>query len=134
MLITLEDLTTAIQKALDIERDEAYKFATLILDFFGFEDRIVDNILTSEERQMFYQLQEKGLLSAQREEIVLPTGSPWRIHYWLLEKKTILYYGGRNASRIKKSIRVEEEPRSMYEDIYLSVPKELWAARKTLDV
>lgn len=131
MIITLDELTTALQKALDIERNEAYTYASLILDFFGFDDRIVDNILTAEERQLFYQLQEKGILAAQREETVLSTGSPWRIHYWLLEKETVLNYIDKKMVRNKKIPSVQETSRSVYEDIYSSVPKELWAIRKT---
>jgi len=133
MLITVEYLTIAIQKALDVERKEAYQIASLVMDFFGFEDRILDNVLTTEERQMFYRLQEKGLLSAAREETILPSGSPWRIHYWLLEKATIFQYSLRKVSEIKKP-RLEKEPRSIYEHIYSNVPQELWAMRKTLDV
>jgi len=130
-LITLSTLIKAIENALEIGYQEAERYASIVMDFFGFEDQIVDNVLSAEERQLFYRLQAKGLITTEREETVLPSGSPWRIHYWRFVKETIVRYAGMKMlktpfDRVEKVIQ-----RSPYEDVYSTVPKELWVARKT---
>jgi hypothetical protein len=125
-IITLEDLSKAIAKGLDIEIEEAKKYAHIVIDFFGFEDRIIDNILEPEERRLFYLLQEYGILAVDREEITLYNGNEWRIHFWRLEKKTIMQFS--NGRKKKKATDLEKE---MYEDIYSSVPQDMWTTRKT---
>ena len=124
-IITLNDLSIAITKILDINRNQAKNYATTIMDFFGFEDRIIDNVLTPEERRLFYMLQENGILSAERAEMTLPNGNQWRTHYWILEKKTILQYS--NEKTCDKKVEPEEDSCT---DIYSNITKDMWAARK----
>ena len=44
MIITLEDLAAAIAARVDIDIESAIKDANFVMDLFGFEDRIIDNI------------------------------------------------------------------------------------------
>ena len=133
VIITLDILTQALASAFEIGREQAYRYAFSIIDFFGFDDRIVDNILTPEERQLFFRLQEKGLVSPEREETVLHTGCPWRIHYWLLQKQRVLQYAGKLEMPVRAAPTPKAIPwKSGYEDIYSKVPGELWATRKTV--
>ncbi len=130
MIITIRDLTIAISKRLNLARDEAKHYAQTVIDFFGFEDRIIDNMLTREERQMFYHLHEKGIVSSQREEITLPTGQPWRIHYWCLERKYIYRLSHEETlQQQKQKITLVSLP-TRYEELYSSVPSDLWGTRK----
>jgi hypothetical protein len=124
-IITLEDLSRAISKRLEIEIEEAKKYAHTVIDFFGFEDRIIDNILNPDERRLFYLLQELGILGVDREEITLYNGNAWRMHYWRLEKKTIMKYS--NGKKLKKDSETEKET---YNDVYSSVQQDMWTTRK----
>ena len=124
--ITLKDLSRAIVKILEIDIETAKKYANIIIDFFGFEDRIIDNILEPEDRRLFYMLEKQGILTSEREETTLYNGNEWRTHYWRLEKNTIL-----QCSNEKKQIRITEHKKEIYENIYSNISKDMWTARKT---
>lgn len=128
-IITLHDLSTAIEEKLDIEKTQAKKIALKILDFFGFDDRIIDNNLEQDERQLFYMLESHGLVQTQREIVTLMNGRQWRIHYWILAKKTILKYTTHTYQR-KKYPKITP---SHQDTIYSYLNKDMWISRK-LDV
>jgi len=133
-IVTIRELSIAIAKRLNLAREEAEWYSQTVIDFFGFEDRIIDNMLTQEERQMFYRLHEKGIISSQREEVTLTTGQPWRIHYWCLERKFILKLShGEILHRTEQKIEPVSIP-TRYEEIYSDVPSDLWVTRKRLPV
>ena len=100
------------------------------MDLFGFDDRIIDNVLEHEERQLFYLFESEGILNTEREEISLHDGRIWRIHYWLLKKNKILEY-----SHNKKWIDQKDEKLKISEfqqkNIYSSLPKYMWTTRKS---
>jgi len=56
-----------------------------ILSFFGFDTVIVDNRLSPSDRDVFYMLEEEGLLNTTQEEVTLRKGKVWRLHYWILK-------------------------------------------------
>ncbi len=90
--LTVEDLTRAIKNGIDREGlpdEEARKMAQHVLNFFGYSERIIDNILEPEDRDAFYQLEDTGILTTEREETTLYDGREWRIHYWLFRKERI---------------------------------------------
>jgi len=125
----LSVLSSAIEKKLDIGAEVARKYANIVMDLFGFDDRIIDNVLEHDERQIFYMLEEEGILETEREEIILHDGRIWRIHYWLLKKNTILQYSySRKWTNAKdKSKKVQK---FQHETIYSSLPRYMWAARR----
>ena len=125
-IITLDKLSTAIEKKLDIDTVEAKKYANIIMDFFGFEDRIIDNALEQTDRQLFYMLETQGLLHTQREMVTLVNGRQWRIHYWLLAKKTIL----RHSNNRWISTKHKNGRPSQHDNIYSYLPKDMWTTRK----
>ncbi len=122
MIVTLEDLATAIASRVDIDIESAMKDANFVMDLFGFEDRIIDNILEPEDRQLFYILEEEGMLITEREETTIYDGRSWRTHYWFLNKETILKYK-EEGKRKREERRKREEDAS---DIYNEIPEELW--------
>jgi len=91
--ITVEDLTAAIKNGIDdnmeMEEEQAYMLARHVLNFFGYSDRIIDNILEPEDRDAFYMLEDAGILTTEREETTLYDGREWRIHYWLFRRDKI---------------------------------------------
>lgn len=72
------------------ERPAAEGMADHLLGFFGYQDRVIDNMLEPADRNVFYQLQDWGLLTTESEETTLWDGREWRIHYWLLRTDKIL--------------------------------------------
>ena len=82
----------AIRNALGgrISWEEAGKIAELVMNFFGYEDRVLDNHLESEDRNIFSMLEDLGLVRVSQEELFLKVGQRWQINYWVLKKKEIL--------------------------------------------
>jgi len=123
VIITVDELTQAIVNAIReegmlMEEEQAYQQALHVLNFFGYSDRIIDNILEPQDRDTFYMLEDKGILTTEREENTLYDGREWRIHYWLFRK-----------NRIEELIEAEgpeeqvDEPES---NIYDNLSEEVW--------
>jgi len=91
--LTVKDLTLAIKNSINnkgMSEEDAYALAQHILNFFGYSDRIIDNILEPEDRDAFYMLEDTGILTTEREETTLYDGREWRIHYWLFRRERII--------------------------------------------
>ena len=120
-IVTVEELTQAIRNSPNnrgIEEDAAYNLAIHILNFFGYSDRIIDNILEPEDRDTFYMLEDAGILTTEREETTLYDGREWRIHYWLFKRDKI------QALMASKVGSVEDEFHE--ESIYDDLPDDIW--------
>ncbi len=124
-LITVDILAKAIRNKFDhrgMDEESARSMAHHVLNFFGFNDRIIDNILEPEDRDVFYMLEDAGLLTTEREETALYDGREWRIHYWILDTTEILKAA--KSYRPKETMQ-EEEDYQVYDDI----PDDIWKAR-----
>jgi hypothetical protein len=88
-----EELTRAIERTLvrkgKLPEGAAKPTAHMVLSYFGLHDSVLDNKLSSEDRDHFYQMEEEGLLSSEEEDATVARGKTWRIHYWLLKKDRI---------------------------------------------
>ena len=118
--LTVEDLTSAIQNSIEnrgIDEDHAYALAQHILNFFGYSDRIIDNILEPEDRDAFYMLEDTGILTTEREETTLYDGREWRIHYWLFRRERII-----ELMRSADPKKTEDITESVYGDL----PDDIW--------
>lgn len=129
-LVTLDVLTHAIQKRLNISEKEARGYAEIVMDMFGYDDCIIDNILDHTDRRLFYRLESEGILSTRREEALLSDGTNWRIRYWEFQKKEI--FSSEPRKKIKHP-RTKNKVLSTYEShtIYSSLPETAWTTRKT---
>ncbi len=91
--ITEAELTRAIERTLvargKMPPAEARTTARTVLGYFGLDDTVLDNKLSSEDRDRFYQLEEEGLLTSEEEDATVSRGKTWRIHYWLMKKARI---------------------------------------------
>lgn len=131
-IITLDDLSKAISNRIGIDIDEARRDAGFVMDIFGFDDRVIDNVLDPEDRQLFYILEEEGMLVTEREETTLYDGREWRTHYWKLKKDTILQYT-RDADGVRNFL-LDKQPRNVSnEDIYDTLEEDFWTTRKFAD-
>ena len=116
-IVTVEELTQAIRNSPDnkgIPEEEAYDIARHVLNFFGYSDRIIDNVLEPEDRDMFYMLEDATILTTEREETTLYDGREWRINYWLFRKdkiRQLMDDDGKNGNK--------EEEETVYDDIPL---------------
>ena len=121
-IITVDDLTQAIKNSIDQSRgmveEQAYELAHHVLNFFGYSDRIIDNILEPEDRDAFYMLEDAGILTTEREETTLYDGREWRIHYWLFKREKISQLMSND-----KEVVVEEDG---MDSIYADLPDDIW--------
>ena len=130
-IITLNDLTKALVNRVGIPKTEALKVAGFILDLFGFDDRIIDNILEPEDRQLFYILEAEGLLSTGREEIRLHDGREWLTHYWEIKRHTILRFSKNGAKKqAEKVIYPVKNKDTSKEMVYNDLSDDVWSSRK----
>jgi len=124
-ILTREDLTLAMKNTLGkkgMSDENIVTLAEYLLNFFGFNDYVVDNALNSKDRDVFYMLEEEGLLSTTRDEITIQKGKIWRIHYWVLRKDKIL----KLAHETPPPEEVEED-----DSVYSSLSDDAW--RRTED-
>jgi hypothetical protein len=128
--LTVDDLTRAIKNSIDREglRDEdAREMAQHVLNFFGYSDMIIDNILEPDDRDAFYMLEDSGLLTTQREETTLYDGREWRIHYWLFKRGKI-----RELASIEKGTLGDLHVATPeISSVYNEIPEDVWAVPKT---
>jgi hypothetical protein len=131
-IITIYEMTKAIENKIGMDTEEAEKIAHLILDTFGYESRIIDNILTPNERQIFYMLQSEGFLTTSRERSRLHDGREWMTHYWKLQRKTI-YICAHNGHvhTIQKPVKKEKILKKK-ESVYTQLTDDMWTMRKIL--
>jgi len=121
--ITVEELTQAIRNGIreanrEMEEEEAYLLALHVLNFFGYSDRIIDNILEPEDRDAFYMLEDAGILTTEREETTLYDGREWRIHFWLFRKKRI--------EALVEDIEIKEVEVEVEDTVYDELPDDIW--------
>jgi hypothetical protein len=87
-------LKAAIARRVGVEDEMAGQLALRVLNYFGFENDIIDNKLDQEDRKMFYFMQDVGLMKTAWEEALLANGRTWRIFYWFLNVEHIEEYAG----------------------------------------
>ena len=134
-IITLGDLSKAIANRVGIDIEEARRDAGFVMDIFGYDDRVIDNVLDPEDRQLFYILEEEGMLTTEREETTLYDGREWRTHYWVLKKNIILKYSQEDGKRVRTSIQEKRQAAVAVKDIsdesiYDELAEDVWTTRK----
>jgi RNA 3'-terminal phosphate cyclase len=127
-VVSMEDVVLALQNTLGkkgMSPDDIGKLAEYLMSFFGFTDEVIDNRLTSEDRDVFYMLEEEGFLTTTQEEVHLKKGKLWRIHYWILKKDQIL----RLARREEKKLKSRDECSAVYDEI----SEDVWTNHRECD-
>jgi len=130
-IITLDDLSKAIANRVGIDVEEARRDAGFVMDIFGFQDRVIDNVLDPEDRQLFYILEEEGMLTTEREETTLYDGREWRTHYWVIRKDIILKYAQDENKRIGTVLSDKQTIGDISDEaIYDNLSDDQWVTRK----
>lgn len=114
MVMTIDKLQEALENVLGLEPERAREVALTVLNYFGYSTIIIDNAIDQEDRKLFYQLHDVGLLNTFWETVILPTGRAWRTFYWELDELAI------ERSLTRRQDRKEEM-------VYETLPDEVWA-------
>lgn len=115
-VLTRELLIAALEKTYGRKGMASADIADLsdfVLSFFGYEDYVLDNVLSSAERDVFYNLEEYGFLEPYREEVSIIKGKSWRVNQWRFKKENIL-----------RLVTEEEEPPQspdFYEEVFRQI-------------
>ncbi|MEM3851484.1 MAG: DUF6015 family protein [Methanomassiliicoccales archaeon] len=105
----VERLAKAITAATAMENSEAVELAEIVLAYFGFGDRVIDNTLDQEDRKVFYLLYDAGILTSEWEETLLANGRIWRIFYWTFDRD--------NIDRILRKKETVQTSNNIYEEL-----------------
>jgi hypothetical protein len=129
-LVTLHALTKTIQRKLNINEKEARQYAEIVMDMFGYDDCIIDNILDHADRRLFYRLESEGILHTRRDEALLSDGTNWRIRYWVFQKNVI--FPSESKKKVKNTRSKNKTiPSYKPQSVYSSLPETAWTTRKT---
>ena len=133
-LIPLHALATIIQRKLSVSDKEARHYAEIIMDMFGYDDCILDNILDHSDRRLFYRLEAHGILYTRRDEAILSDGTNWRIRYWVFQKN--IMFEPETKKKAKKSRAKNTQPAKPLppydpNTVYSTLPETAWTTRKT---
>ena len=125
-VLTVDDLTQAIKNSIDrrgMKESEAREMAHHVMNFFGYSERIIDNCLEPPDRDVFYMLEDAGILKTEREETTLYDGREWRMHFWLWDRY--------NMKKLFKEIKeMEYNEDTEAEDLYMNnTPDSVWENR-----
>lgn len=74
---SLTEIELALKNTLGkkgMEEEDLKKLAEYVASFFGYAGSVIDNRLASEDRDIFYMLEEEGLLTTMEEEVHLKKG------------------------------------------------------------
>ncbi len=127
--LTVDNLSMAIKNSIDREdlpEEQAMAMAQHVMNFFGYSERIIDNMLEPEDRDAFYMLEDSGILTTEREETTLYDGREWRIHYWLFRKERIW--------ALINGTDIESEITRIDTSVYDNVPDDVWEMSRQLPV
>lgn len=119
-VVSLDELTEAIRRTLGkkgMPEKEVVALAEYIISFFGFTEEVIDNRLDVDDRDVFYMLEEEGLLTTRQEEIHIKRGKLWRIHYWVLRTEFI--------KQLAHEELVDDEVD--HQLLYSSIAEEIWS-------
>ncbi len=114
-------LTEALRNTLGtkgLPEEATVGLAEYLLEFFGFNEVISDAVLTASDRDIFYMLEDEGILSTDMDEVPVKHGKRWQIHYWRLRVETILEY-----AKLEEEEKKEEGTTNIYDN------EELWERR-----
>jgi len=118
-VVTMSEIRAALRVTVGkrgMTEEDICALADYLISFFGFDSEVIDNRLDMDDRDVFYMLEEAGILTTRQEEVHIKKGKLWRIHYWVLRTDRIreLATGTRNKS--------DDDVFGVYGDL----PEEAW--------
>ncbi|MEK6810555.1 MAG: DUF6015 family protein [Candidatus Thermoplasmatota archaeon] len=119
-VVTMSEIRAALRVTVGrrgISEEDISALADYLISFFGFDTEVIDNRLDVDDRDVFYMLEEAGLLTTRQEEVHIKKGKLWRIHYWVLRTERIKDLAARTANRRDEAVF----------GVYDGLPEEAWA-------
>ena len=124
-ITTLEEFSKAIVNRTGANEKETKKSAGFVLDLFGYDDCIIDNTLDPADRQLFYILEEVGILETGREEYKISGISEyannkykppenWRTHTWKIKRDVIKEFAEDESPSRKRNLNEVEKNRIIF--------------------
>jgi len=125
-VVTMRQVELALKRTVgkksEMSDTELKKLAEYVMSFFGYTDEVIDNRLTPGDRDVFYMLEEEGLVTTTHDEALLKKGKLWRIHYWILKKDQIIRLASMDEEEVPKVGKVA--------DVYEEISDEQWARHR----
>jgi hypothetical protein len=118
-IVTMSETVAALRATVGkrgMSEDDLRALADYLMSFFGFETEAIDNNLDVADRDVFYMLEEAGLLTTRQEEVMIKKGKMWRIHYWILRVERI-------KALAKPTVRKSEVDAFA---VYDELPDDIW--------
>jgi hypothetical protein len=119
-VVTMSEIRAALRATVGrrgMTEDDVCALADYLISFFGFDTEVIDNRLDMDDRDVFYMLEEAGILTTRQEEVHIKKGKLWRIHYWILRTVRIKELAAGNG----------DKPDSDVFAVYGELPEEAWA-------
>jgi hypothetical protein len=110
-----EALSKAFIRKIGVKKDTADDLAIRVLNYFGYDEEVIDNALDQDDRRLFYFLQDVSILRTAWEEAILASGRTWRIFYWYL-----------NLDEIEESANEVDDP-VPEPGLYDALPQDVWS-------
>ncbi|NPA75560.1 MAG: hypothetical protein GXO25_05715 [Euryarchaeota archaeon] len=114
-IVTYEVMCDVLKKLLKkrgMSEKDINELAYYVVNFFGYNDCVVDNTLTPADRYVFNTLEELGIVRTVVDEITISRSKLWRIHYWLYRMDTI------EKIFNQEDVEEEENPEDVYKRIF----------------
>ena len=118
-VVTMSETVAALRATVGkrgMSEDDLRALADYLMSFFGFETEAIDNNLDVADRDVFYMLEEEGLLTTRQEEVMIKKGKIWRIHCWILRAERI------KALAKPRGVKPEASAFAVYDDL----PDDIW--------
>src|SRR2546427_12812673 len=91
-VVTMSEMVAALRATVGkrgMPEEDLRALADYLMSFFGFETEAIDNNLDVADRDVFYMLEEEGLLTTRQEEVMIKKGKMWRIPYLILRVEPV---------------------------------------------
>lgn len=118
-VVTMSEIRAALRATVGrrgMSEEDINALADYLISFFGFDTEVIDNRLDVDDRDVFYMLEEAGLLTTRQEEVHIKKGKLWRIHYWVLRTNRIKDLAARASQRRDEAVF----------GVYDGLPEEAW--------
>lgn len=110
-----DSVVKVLMKTIGLNGAVADEVALRVMNYFGYQDEIIDNALDHDDRRLFYFLQDMKILSTRWEETQLISGRNWRIFYWSFNWNSI------------ERLLIDDVSIKRPADLYMDLPESVWA-------
>ncbi|MCL5680236.1 MAG: hypothetical protein M1465_02765 [Candidatus Marsarchaeota archaeon] len=112
--LTLAIVSGYKNKNLNIERKDARDISEYLLSFFGYNDEVIDNTLFRYDRDVFYSMEEIGIVDTRNYIERLENGKEWRLNTWILRRDNI----EKLVAAHEEHKRQQKDPEDFYNEIF----------------